>query len=80
MKHDPPNPTIQRTPTSAADFDCYTLFQLEINKSRLNPSSRFVGVLGKSGKRRRVFPKTRDLLPESEISEFRPPIKHFKQK
>ncbi len=21
MKHDPPNPTIQRTPTSAADFD-----------------------------------------------------------
>ena len=28
MKHDPPNPTIQRTPTSAADFDRYPLFQL----------------------------------------------------
>jgi hypothetical protein len=28
MKHDPPNPAIQRTPTSAADFDCYSLFQL----------------------------------------------------
>jgi len=24
----PPNPTIQRMPTSAADFDCYPLFQL----------------------------------------------------
>jgi hypothetical protein len=43
MKHDPPNPTIQRTPTSAADFDRYIRFQSEIIRLYRERILLFVG-------------------------------------
>jgi hypothetical protein len=37
MKHDPPNPTTQRMPTSAADFDCQVPTMTKENKGQYRP-------------------------------------------
>jgi len=46
MKRDPPNPTIQRTPSSTADFDCYSLPIRNPQFGQSSPAEQYVGVRG----------------------------------